>query len=531
VEVRSLSLLPDGGLLVGGNGLTAYFGYVNTGPSIYIDTDDNETYVVRILPDGSLDTTFNPVFNNSVAAVFARSNGEFYIGGSFTADLDNNAVGVVRFSPTPNLDLGVVTLSVAGPIAPGTSKTLTATASSLQGQIASVELQVSPDNVNFTTLGPGSALGGNVWAAQWTPNIAGTYYLRILATDTASNVGASVAIAVVVGAPTQPAPVGLPAAEGSYEGLVDGNEAGDAFGGYATFTLTKTGRLTGKVLYNGVAIPVNGVIDANGNFTGQPPGLGLYLAAGAGGETDAPGYSIFGAVSGQGGSASFQIGRAAYSAGEAVPEAGKYTVLLSASSSAASIPQGTGYAFVSVAKTGGGVVMSGKLADGTPFSAAGFLVQGANGDQVLVSDPLLYSKKGLLAGFVTFEKFVTSDFDGVFEWVRPPETESSLYAAGFATDLGVIGSIYVKPAKNVVLPSLSAGTLTLTGGGLSSAISQSLSVSSKGALVVIQPAPYKLKIVANTATGAISGSFVAPFSKLPVSFSGALYQNANLPEA
>jgi hypothetical protein len=327
-------------------------------------------------------------------------------------------------------------------------------------------------------------------------------------------------------------PINTKFAAGTYVGLIQesATSGGTFYAGAADLTLVKTGHLTGKLIYEGATQAVNGVFDKDGFYNGKPAGLGLVLSSGSGGESYTAGYWMHGSVSGQNGSAPFNTYHAAYARKEAVAEAGKYTLLLSGTGKSNSIPQGTGYAYAAVAKTGGGVTMKGKLADGTAFSVAGLVVSGPDGNEFFVFNPKVYGKKGLFAGPVVFEHLTGSDCNGTMEWMRPAGG-GALYPQGFDAYLNLAGSIYVKPGKGIVLPLLVDGTLTLSAGGLSAPIPEPVAVSPQGILVVTGSNPNDLKISVDTSTGGVSGSFVHPVSMKPVSFSGVLYQNTSLPGA
>ena len=133
----------------------------------------------------------------------------------------------------------------------------------------------------------------------------------------------------------------------------------------------------------------------------------------------------------------------AYGKGQAAIEAGKYTALLNATDTGMTVPQGTGYATLTVSKTGG-ATMAGKLADGTAFTAAGPLVGGTMGDQFVLNVPLPYRSvmtkgaKGLLAGALTFEPLTGSHLDGSVGWMKPEQTTGA-FPAAIDTSLSVIG--------------------------------------------------------------------------------------------
>ena len=74
-NIASISLQPDGKILVGGNFA------INWAPST------TSTHLIRLNTNGALDTTLNPNINNfsntPVDAIAVQSNGKILIGGSF----------------------------------------------------------------------------------------------------------------------------------------------------------------------------------------------------------------------------------------------------------------------------------------------------------------------------------------------------------------------------------------------------------------------------------------------------------------
>ena len=170
-------------------------------------------------------------------------------------------------------------------------------------------------------------------------------------------------------------PINLDVGAGTYVGLIQESGIGPGVfdAGFIDLTLLKSGRFTGKFNYAGTTLPMDGAFDGDGNFS-TSFGIDLLLSSGKGGASNPAGYWISGFVGTRAGMVPFNAYHAAYARKQAVPEAGKYTILLAATGTLSSIPQGTGYVFVTVAKTGGNVTMKGKLADGTAFTVSGVLV-------------------------------------------------------------------------------------------------------------------------------------------------------------
>lgn len=82
--------LPDGGALVGG-----LFSNVN---SSGID------YLVRLRPDGSLDTSFNLALSNTVLALHRQPDGKILVGGTFSQAGASSAVSLLRLNSDLTLD-------------------------------------------------------------------------------------------------------------------------------------------------------------------------------------------------------------------------------------------------------------------------------------------------------------------------------------------------------------------------------------------------------------------------------------------
>lgn len=74
-DVSVIRRLADNSMLVGGS-----FGYV-----IVDGVQITRSRIMRFLPDGTLDTSFNPTFNNAVTAIVQGSDGKIYVSGVFTS--------------------------------------------------------------------------------------------------------------------------------------------------------------------------------------------------------------------------------------------------------------------------------------------------------------------------------------------------------------------------------------------------------------------------------------------------------------
>jgi hypothetical protein len=319
-------------------------------------------------------------------------------------------------------------------------------------------------------------------------------------------------------------PVNLVSSEGNLRALI--SVTGQTVDGFLSLTIGKNGVVTGSLILDGVTTKVKGAFGANGQFTGTPANLSLLLTSGAGGPTNPAGYQAIGTA----GVVPVMAWHAAYTSKEAVTESPKYTILLDATTSAVTIPQGTGYLTLTVSAKGGTAKLSGKLADGTTVMYSGFVASGPNGHQVYVYDNSLNSKKGLFAGMLTFEHLLNSDADGMMEWVHPA-VNGDLYPQAFNTLLNAGASKYIAPQKGSPALPIFTGTFSLSNGGLTATDNEAVILTTKNIVLFQGTNPNDIKVTIDAAKGSFSGSFIDPTSTKKVSFSGLLYQNAHIPGA
>ena len=215
----------------------------------------------------------------------------------------------------------------------------------------------------------------------------------------------------------------------------------------------------------------------------------------------------------------------------------EYTVLLRATRTAAAVPQGTGYATLTVGRTGV-AMMGGNLPDGEAISLSGTLVPTATGPRLALSESLAYpdlktkGAKGALTGTLDFvTEPGTSDLHGTLQWVKPAQTAGA-YPAAISVPMSVVGSAYaygVYGTNMSVLPNFLNGTLDLTDAASLSVtgkthLNQTVSLVSN-VLLVDSPVLDQLTVAINPVTGIFRGSFVYPGATVRTSFGGVLYQD------
>src|ERR1035441_2559705 len=85
--VHAIALQADGKIVIGGE-FTALA--PNNGASV------TRKYIARLNPDGTLDTSYNPVANATVDALVLQPDGRILAGGSFNTFFPNNGPSVTR---------------------------------------------------------------------------------------------------------------------------------------------------------------------------------------------------------------------------------------------------------------------------------------------------------------------------------------------------------------------------------------------------------------------------------------------------
>jgi hypothetical protein len=397
------------------------------------------------------------------------------------------------------------------------SYTITPTAGS-NGGIApnTVHSVTTGSNITFTAT-PSANYVVDQWYLDGSPvQAGGTSY-------TLADVRAAHTVLVTFNASSQ-----VTSSPGTYDGLfVDGS-------GFISINLSATGKFSGEVIVAGASHSLDGKFSSTGFWQGASSGnaISLSLQLG-GGEVGTPG-SYF--ITGSANSTALTAWHATDGPGQPVLNAGKYTILLTATDAGASIPAGTGYATMTVSAKGG-IVMGGRLPDGESFSTSGVLVGGSAGNQFAIYKSLIdsavttKSAKGLLVGSLVFVNVTgTSDLSGTLEWTKPQQNKGD-YLAAIDTNLNVIGSLYTPPLRGgSVLPGFNGGTLqlndkgTLSGSGMGSIV-KDLTLNSKNAFLITNPGTDKLKVTVTPSSGVFKGTFVYPGQTRPTAFDGVLFQD------
>jgi len=312
--------------------------------------------------------------------------------------------------------------------------------------------------------------------------------------------------------------------------------------GLLTLTVANSGSFTGKVTIGGVGISISGVIKNNGAARFKPTlgttfdlidktefdsHLGV-LALSVANPAGVSGTISTAATSGTT-LATFAAQKAPYTTVNTVaaalltqPTKGVYAVSFPSktqtpSQDADKYPQGDGFASLTLLNNGN-ISFSGYLADGTKYTGSTKLR--ADGSAPFYTQ--LYRKGGAMAGELIFSDAANTDaFGANFLWLRPAQPRARYYPLGWPTGVrvDVSGTKHTPPSsldfgQGTADPTIGNASLVFTDGGLTSTITQPVSVDpSSGAagkvkLIPANTTAYKLSVTAST--GVFSGTIATP---------------------
>lgn len=312
--------------------------------------------------------------------------------------------------------------------------------------------------------------------------------------------------------------------KGSYSGLFQsGNKVG-----FLKITVADTGVCSGNIALGGASYAFSGKFNLNGiaNLTIARSGLSALKATLqldlAGGSDELTGTIVDGTTT-----MNLAADRAVFCATtNPAPQAGKYTLVFGANplnSGSATIPQGDGFAVISVGANGTATI-NGVLGDGSTFTQTTMISK--SGELPLYA--ALYSMKGLVSGVLNLRATDASDIDGSVTWCKPARSTDVFYPKGFRTVLTAVGSRYVTPLTGVRVMNFADapgnGVVGLGGGNLAGSISQKITLTTANTVLMATPSPQKLVITIDCTTGRLSGSFVHPVSKLSRPLRGIVLQ-------
>ena len=199
---------------------------------------------------------------------------------------------------------------------------------------------------------------------------------------------------------------------------------------------------------------------------------------------------------------------------------------------------------MTVANTGA-VTLTGKLADGTAFTAGSWLDGNYNwwyGNQPYSNSTQTFpvyaniytSPAGYFYGEMVFEDEPgISDLDGSMVWYKPQQTTAQVFNGGFNLEPTMIGSAYTTPTSDFLLDmdSLGDAAITFSAGNLTTSATNSITVgvAPSAPVAVTSNATDKLTMSCTASAGSFTGKFLAPGTVSTMdSFSGVFFQKQNL---
>ena len=197
------------------------------------------------------------------------------------------------------------------------------------------------------------------------------------------------------------------------------------------------------------------------------------------------------------------------------PFAGDYTLVIPGYDGSSSLPAGDSFGTLKVNSVGQ-VNFLGTLADGTKVSQSASLSRSGYWPLHIP----LSSGNGILMSWLTFSS-PTNDLTGSLTWIKPANSRSKYYPAGFTCQSDVLGSKYLHTNPVLNLPT---ACLTFSGGSLASCITNSIAI---GAGSVVTTPGKQLKLSFSTSTGTFKGTFLDPVTAKPLTFSGVAFQKLN----
>ncbi len=278
--------------------------------------------------------------------------------------------------------------------------------------------------------------------------------------------------------------------------------------------VTASGSYTGKLLIGGSTNAISGGFNASGQASNDvhrtaKQGGPLMLEMTLNWNDSPPG--ITGTVSGNNGSDWVANLTNEFAVKESA--SAEYTALVLPEVA----PPGFGYLLIT--NHAGAVTLSGKLADGTPFSQAAPL--SGMGDLPVYGN--LYGSRGLLLGWIGLE---TGSPAGQLTWIKPASRSTALYTNGFTNLVAVQGSPWTNPSPHAAAIDIPSGTLEISGGNLLAPLTFIVAVSNNNALAKLPGSPTNsLTGTINPRTGLLTITFGNGAGKATTAGTGAVLQN------
>jgi len=312
----------------------------------------------------------------------------------------------------------------------------------------------------------------------------------------------------------------FPRAKGTYTGLFAAGTPTIDNAGFCTLTLGAKGTFTGSIQLGGKRYPFKGNFNLFDSVitvarAGNSP-LSVHFTLDSSGDADL----MTGTITDGNWTASLTARRPVFNAHtNPAPFAGNFTIIIPGISGSQTAPQGYGFGTLKIDATGK-AKFAGTLADGTPLTQSITISQ--DGDWPFFG--ALYRGQGLLWARMTVDTGRASDdIHGALTWIKAAQ-KANFYPDGFTSEVTSIGSLYLKPAQGVRIIDLSNGSVTFTGGNLSSSFANSITISTDNK--VLNQSDNKLTLTFTLPTGLFKGTATSPDGQ-GISYRGVAFQKVN----
>jgi hypothetical protein len=312
---------------------------------------------------------------------------------------------------------------------------------------------------------------------------------------------------------------------GTYYGLFSTSNRLHGSSGFFSLTVSDRGRYSGYLAVDGKPDSFTGAFDANGHTVTTVVRAATNLVTVTLALNLAPGSDqLTGTLSNALWVADLWADRAVWnSKTNKAPYAGTYTLIIpGGNDDDPTVPTGCGYGAV-VIDTGGKVVLSGYLADGTALSQSTTVSK--DGRWPLYAP--LYAGTGSVYSWLFFTNYPPADLlGGQLSWSKPQQQAVIYYPLGFTNEVMVEGSRYVAPTNGTMRTlALTNGLVSFNGGNVSAPFTNLVILAANN--VVTNTSTNRLILSLSTASGVFSGTVVVPGTKTTNTFRGAVLQNEN----
>ena len=340
------------------------------------------------------------------------------------------------------------------------------------------------------------------------PQRAGTYHAKFTAINDAGRSEILAFDIVVTPVPEE--------SVGTHVGLVERSPLNDGLGGSIRITVTREARITGVVVMGTKRYSFTGRFGAN------------FATASLGDSPHGPlsidyvgGMAIEGSIYAGSEWVRYRTTHAIDKLPAGPFEQSRFNLTLQSDGADPASPEGAGFASVNVTRSG--MVLAGKLADGTAIAASNPLLAPTYG---LGNVPFpvylpLYSGTGSATGW--FGLNFVEGAGGELTWNKSSvHRPTGTYPDGFPlTTLSVGGGRYTAPASGETFAGITAGWLEFGGAALNNnPISTTLTIGSKGKVLIDPTDRHQISLTVRSATGLFEGAFnytvASPYTGQPI---------------